>query len=592
MIVYRNKRIWLLRKLLTLNGSVFPSAFVLAIPCSVVAGVMRWWMNEGGLSFLQAEDSILRETQAWSGFTFLVGFLIVFRTSQAYSRFWEGCTATHQMRAEWLDAVSALIAFSEYTRGRIHPEKAKMFKAKLVRLFSLLHLVALGELEVMGTDFPPYSEVAAFRYDVVDPQGLDMKSLRLVQESHSKVQLVYSWVQCAIVEGMREGVLGIPAPILSRAFQEIANGMVQFHDAMKISGIPFPFPYTQTCDALLVIHWIIAPFVTCQWVTSYVWAFIFVFIQVFVLWALNFIAIEIENPFGTDPNDLDGRTMQMEMNQHLLLLLRENSVRTPRLMPSFSRNETAEDGTFLLTSMYDVWGGTATQAIFEVAGSNKSWGEAVQEKAELIPRLLKRLKTGIAFNPQPERFYKQKPDPPLSPNSPQVGAKGLAEVQKDETDQWRSISQGLESRPFPRTPECDSHAVQGTSESKQFGLAGRDVRYGEDEREDVAPIPALAGILRPGYVSDKEDATEAQLLLETIEGLAELLRRRCNTEAEWGSDGERSELSKTRGQQGRKDGVGVSTEPEAHHVSQSLQPKLLEEQGKNIDITLSEKFSL
>jgi len=35
-------------------------------------------------------------------------------------------------------------------------------------------------------------------------------------------------------------------------------------------------------------------------------AFIFVALQVFILWALNFIAIEIENPFGTDANDIDG----------------------------------------------------------------------------------------------------------------------------------------------------------------------------------------------------------------------------------------------------------------------------------------------
>merc|ERR1712232_954763 len=112
--------------------------------------------------------------------------------------------------------------------------------------------------------------------------------------------------------------------------------MVAFHDAIKISFVPFPFPYAQTCDCLLVLHWLAAPFVVSQWVTQPAWAFIFVFIQVFILWSLNFIAVEIENPFGTDANDLDGRHMQVEMNNHLLMLLQPETIRTP------SSSETAQ----------------------------------------------------------------------------------------------------------------------------------------------------------------------------------------------------------------------------------------------------------
>merc|ERR1719149_279004 len=107
--------------------------------------------------------------------------------------------------------------------------------------------------------------------------------------------------------------------------------MVEFHDAMKISYIPFPFPYAQVCDSLLILHWLVVPFVVSQWVTNPVWATIFGFVQVFILWALNFIAVELENPFGMDANDLDGHNMQMESNEHLLLLLQPSTERTPTL---------------------------------------------------------------------------------------------------------------------------------------------------------------------------------------------------------------------------------------------------------------------
>ena len=40
------------------------------------------------------------------------------------------------------------------------------------------------------------------------------------------------------------------------------------------------------------------------------WCSITLLYEVFFFWCLNLIAIEIENPFGTDPNDLDGWDMQ------------------------------------------------------------------------------------------------------------------------------------------------------------------------------------------------------------------------------------------------------------------------------------------
>lgn len=38
--------------------------------------------------------------------------LVVFRTGQAYNRFWDGSTLTHQMRGDWFDAASSIISFT------------------------------------------------------------------------------------------------------------------------------------------------------------------------------------------------------------------------------------------------------------------------------------------------------------------------------------------------------------------------------------------------------------------------------------------------------------------------------------------------
>eukprot|EP00929_Paragymnodinium_shiwhaense_P035295 TRINITY_DN19072_c0_g1_i1.p1 TRINITY_DN19072_c0_g1~~TRINITY_DN19072_c0_g1_i1.p1 ORF type:complete len:614 (+),score=96.86 TRINITY_DN19072_c0_g1_i1:184-2025(+) len=319
-----------LRRICQREGSVFLQSMQVSIPCALTSAGMKVCISHGLIPGWQDmnEDMVLLNNAAWSGFSFLVGFLIVFRTSQAYARFWDGCTSTHMMRAEWFDACSAAIAFCKHSDADVNT--IFKFKHTLIRLFSLLHAVAVAEIEDSSHD--ELDEVNAFRYELVDVESLDQDSLNAVRDSETKVELVFMWIQQLIVENIRTGVLSIPPPILSRVFQELANGMVQFHDALKISTIPFPFPYAQTCDLLLLIHWMMTPVIIVHWCSNPLWAFVFSFIQVFILWSLNFIAVEIENPFGTDPNDIDAMAMQLEMNRHLILLVSEAARATPNLV--------------------------------------------------------------------------------------------------------------------------------------------------------------------------------------------------------------------------------------------------------------------
>jgi len=331
MIIYRSRGIAILTNLCQMRGSVFPSAFFIAVPAAAISGLLKWSMDAGHWENLESSgfsnDSILTESAVWSGFTFLVGFLVVFRTSISYSRFWDGCNSTHRLRAEWFDACSAACAFCRHSKA--DTATISKFRHTLIRLFSILHALALAEIEDSSTK--DLSDIAALSANVIDVRGIDEDSLLTLRDCSAKVELVFQWIQELIVENIDTGVLSIPPPILSRVFQELANGMVAFHDAVKVSSVPFPFPYAQACDTLLVLHWVMTPVITCQWVTSIAWAAFFTFTQVFILWALNLTAGEIENPFGLDPNDLDGMQMQEEMNEHLLLLLQPSTIRTPKL---------------------------------------------------------------------------------------------------------------------------------------------------------------------------------------------------------------------------------------------------------------------
>lgn len=318
MIAYKRDGFAHLFNLFKLPGSMFPFVFAIAMPNAVITGIITY-------SEVIGHEEVLVDSAVWSGFSFLVGFLVVFRTSQAYSRFWDGATAMHRMRAEWLDAATSMIAFCAHTDGK--EEAIHKFRQTLVRLFSLMHAMALGNIEEMCDG----SDLEAFNLELVDPSGIDRVSWKTLTACTKKANLVFTWIQVLIVDAMKSGIITVPAPILSRVFQELANGMVCLHDAQKIAEIPFPFPYAQACDLVLVLHWILMPFIATQWTSSIPWACGFSFIQVFSFWALCGIATEIEHPFGRGSNDLDPEDIQAALNEDLLLLLHPAAMRAPSL---------------------------------------------------------------------------------------------------------------------------------------------------------------------------------------------------------------------------------------------------------------------
>lgn len=351
MIRYQSGGYNYLLKIFLWHGSVFPYAGCIAAPCAFLSAITRELIDRNQIPFLAGENAVLKESQAWSGFTFLIGFLIVFRTSQSYSRFWDGLSAVHRMQAEWFDSAAALVAFCSTSKAS--EEDVQMFKHTIVRLLSMLHAAALGQLEDTraGTD----DMRAAFSYELLDVESLDLDSRKRIKFSDSRAELIFTWVQAVIVKNMDTGVLSIAPPILSRTFQTLSNGMVAFHDAVKISDTPFPFPYAQTCDFLLIMHWIISPFVYSQFTKSSFWAFVFCFTQVFIFWALNLTAVEIENPFGVDANDLDGHHMQKEMNKYLRLLVSEDVVELPQLRSSPAKMQSMLASSRSKSSFFDAW---------------------------------------------------------------------------------------------------------------------------------------------------------------------------------------------------------------------------------------------
>jgi len=143
--------------------------------------------------------------------------------------------------------------------------------------------------------------------------------------------VLIQWIQQMILHNLDTGVIATPAPIVSRVFQDLSTGVVITNNVSKVSHTPFPFPYAQTLSTAICLHAGITPFVFALWSGGPFWAALFTFTAVFLFSCLNFIAAEIEQPFGNDANDIDLPELQRKFNDILVTMLSPQCTQRPML---------------------------------------------------------------------------------------------------------------------------------------------------------------------------------------------------------------------------------------------------------------------
>jgi predicted membrane chloride channel (bestrophin family) len=308
---------------------VLPNAAKIALPCACIGGLIKLVEknNIWGLKPRLNEWDI--EPAGFTSFSALLGFLVIFRTSQAYSRYWSGCQLVQQVNGSFYDAVSSIIAFTKMSKASA--EEIASFRRSIICSFSLL--TALCYHDLLTTDTEPGSEESIEvmeKFDVIGIHAFSEAHYRALRNAPCRPSLVFHWIQSMIVEQI-PGLLNVPPPILGRAFQELAEGLVKYEDCIKVAFVPFPFQYTQATTWLMFLHWFLAPLTVGTFTYRPSLAFVFTFVLVFTYWALFLIAEELENPFGEDDGDLDLWDMQRHLNSRFRMLLAPSTLQAGRL---------------------------------------------------------------------------------------------------------------------------------------------------------------------------------------------------------------------------------------------------------------------
>mmetsp|Transcript_6497 Transcript_6497/g.12057 ORF Transcript_6497/g.12057 Transcript_6497/m.12057 type:complete len:633 (+) Transcript_6497:83-1981(+) len=472
----------------SLRGSVFPKAFVWAAPCSALSLCLHTYLhNNANFQEISAGDvgaSVL------SGFTFILGFLVVFRSQQAYSRWWEGGTLLQQLRGEWFNAYSSLMAFCNSSPEK--KDEVAAFQQRLARLCSLLYCTAIQQVSTMDLK----------NYELIDLADFDAESMKYLTGCHDRCEVCLQWIQRLICDASDSLTIKVAPPILSRVYNQLGNGIVNLNNARKITEFPIPFPLAQMITFMLLFHWLITAFVCAASVERSFWAGILSFIVTFSFWSIHYIAVELEQPFGDDANDLPLHDMQVDMNDSLVELLDPRAQQAPRFTYDLDRHSQAPIPR-CSTSIEDLFGDQTPKT----------------EKGWLMARSLSTLsrKNSKDSNGNAESYSsakrrdvdgKPQPAPPVAYGQRQDAPAGLTVFscaeESSATTSWpepevpdRTFDRELATAPPAVLSSSAAHAAEPPFESIPMerrhcsGHSGHDLPGESPSTSKDQPVPAL-----------------------------------------------------------------------------------------------------
>lgn len=224
-----------------------------------------------------------------------LSLLLVFRTNASYDRFWEG-------RKLWGGIVNEtrnLVRASEPFLGRT-PLYAALVRWTAAFPFATAAWLR-GHQRHLGphTDTLPSGEVA----DVLKAQHVPLNVARRMT--------------AVLDEGRRQGLY--PEYVQMRLDQNVQQLIDYLGGCERIHRTPMPFAYMVHLRRALILYCFTLPFAlvdTFGWVTL-----LATFVVAYVFFGIEEIGVEIEDPFGTDDNDLPLDTICQNIQNNLLALL-------------------------------------------------------------------------------------------------------------------------------------------------------------------------------------------------------------------------------------------------------------------------------
>lgn len=250
---------------------LFPAIIAIGLYSALVVWLETEWIQVG------KGDKLNNVSILQSMLGFVISMLLVFRTNTAYERWWEG-------RKLW----GALVNSSRNLAIKLHPvldashEQERHFFAHMIPNYAF----ALKNHLRKKTIYDEFTEQQLLQGSLNDTHHVPNRIARMIYE---RINRLYN---SGVVKN--EQLLTLSVEV--QQFTEICGG------CERIKNTPIPFSYSSFIKKFIFFY-----IITLPWGYVYLTGYFIVPIVVFVFYvlgSLELIAEEIEDPFGTDANDL------------------------------------------------------------------------------------------------------------------------------------------------------------------------------------------------------------------------------------------------------------------------------------------------
>ena len=166
-----------------------------------------------------------------------------------------------------------------------------------------------------------YNAARPFRV-IGNVSDAEIEKLQEARGPLAKVSLISMWLLELISREYQAGSTGdVAAPIISRLYQFISEGLAGYNQARKIAYIPFPFPHAQITTLYLgVVDFFVTPLLMTTFVSNITLGCFLNLFSVLCFTGLHEVAREIENPFQNVPNDVPLNNYQAQFNEGLMVM--------------------------------------------------------------------------------------------------------------------------------------------------------------------------------------------------------------------------------------------------------------------------------
>ncbi|GBG88873.1 hypothetical protein CBR_g48485 [Chara braunii] len=152
--------------------------------------------------------------------------------------------------------------------------------------------------------------------------GISPEEREVLSQTEDRVHCVYCWLHRSLVARRTEGGIKVDAPVVSRIYQVLSDGMLGFENSYKLANTPFPFPYAQGISVFIyVLAFPITPAVAVAWIDSLWMSGLAAFLMILGYDMLNEVARDLEEPFRYDPNELPVWLFHHRFNARLVTTL-------------------------------------------------------------------------------------------------------------------------------------------------------------------------------------------------------------------------------------------------------------------------------